>query len=88
MVDLAFPLASRLIERLSSIASEEICLAWGVKADLQKLGRTMSIIKDVLLDAEEKKARNTGLRSWLQQLKSTWWLVNSWARVIVGCKYN
>ncbi|KAM1079507.1 hypothetical protein FF1_014318 [Malus domestica] len=68
MADLAFSLASRLIERLSSIASEEIFLAWGVKADLQKLGRTMSIIKDVLLDAKEKKARNKDLRNWLQQL--------------------
>ncbi|KAM1625961.1 hypothetical protein FF1_014353 [Malus domestica] len=68
MADLAFPLASRLIEKLTSIASEEICLAWGVKADLQKLGYTMSIIKDVLLDAEEKQKHNKQLRSWLQQL--------------------
>ncbi|KAB2608224.1 disease resistance protein RGA1 [Pyrus ussuriensis x Pyrus communis] len=69
MAELAFPLAAKLIERLSSIASEEICLAWGVQADLQKLGRTMSTIRDVLLDAEEKQARNSGLRSWLRQLK-------------------
>ncbi|KAM2437109.1 hypothetical protein EV1_014190 [Malus domestica] len=41
MAELAFPLAAKLIERLSSIASEEICLAWGVQADLQKLGRTV-----------------------------------------------
>ncbi|XP_068309300.1 disease resistance protein RGA2-like [Pyrus communis] len=69
MAELAFPLAAKLIERLSSIASEEICLAWCVQADLQKLGRTMSTIRDVLLDAEEKQARNSGLRSWLRQLK-------------------
>ncbi|KAB2604325.1 disease resistance protein RGA2-like [Pyrus ussuriensis x Pyrus communis] len=69
MAELAFPLAAKLIERLSSIASEEICLVWGVQADLQKLGRTMSTIRDVLLDAEEKQARNSGLRSWLRQLK-------------------
>ncbi|CAN6586436.1 unnamed protein product [Malus baccata var. baccata] len=69
MAELAFPLAAKLIERLSSIASEEICLAWGVQADLQKLGRTVSIIKDVLVDTQEKQARNGDLRSWLQQLK-------------------
>ncbi|XP_050121539.1 putative disease resistance protein RGA1 isoform X3 [Malus sylvestris] len=69
MAELAFPLAAKLIERLSSIASEEICLAWGVKADLEKLGRTMSTIKDVLVDAQEKQARNSDLRSWLRQLK-------------------
>ncbi|XP_068308518.1 disease resistance protein RGA2-like [Pyrus communis] len=69
MAELAFPLAAKLIERLSSIASEEICFAWGVQADLQKLGRTMSTIRGVLLDAEEKQARNSALRSWLRQLK-------------------
>ncbi|CAN6587300.1 unnamed protein product [Malus baccata var. baccata] len=69
MAELAFPLAAKLIERLRSIASEEICLAWGVQADLQKLGRTVSIIKDVLVDTQEKQARNGDLRSWLQQLK-------------------
>ncbi|KAM1184913.1 hypothetical protein PS2_013968 [Malus domestica] len=69
MTELAFPLAAKLIERLSSIASEEICLAWGVKADLQNLRRTMSTIKDVLLDAEEKQARNDDLSSWLRELK-------------------
>ncbi|XP_008240993.1 PREDICTED: putative disease resistance protein RGA1 [Prunus mume] len=69
MADVAFELASKLIEKLSSIAYDEICLVWGVKADLQKLGRTMSAIKAVLLDAEEKQAHNKELRSWLQQLK-------------------
>ncbi|XP_048432594.1 putative disease resistance protein RGA1 [Pyrus x bretschneideri] len=68
MAELAFALAAKLIERLISIASEEICLAWGVKADLQRLGRTMSTIRDVLLDAEEKQEHNKQLRSWLQQL--------------------
>ncbi|KAI5318432.1 hypothetical protein L3X38_038140 [Prunus dulcis] len=69
MADVAFELASKLIEKLSSIAYDEICLVWGVKADLQKLGRTMSAIKAVLLDAEEKQAHNKELRSWLRQLK-------------------
>ncbi|CAN6586454.1 unnamed protein product [Malus baccata var. baccata] len=69
MAEHAFTLVAKLIERLSSIASEEICLAWGVKADLEKLGRTMSTIKDVLVDAQEKQARNSDLRSWLRQLE-------------------
>ncbi|KAL6272932.1 hypothetical protein ACE6H2_023624 [Prunus campanulata] len=69
MAGLAFPLATKLIEKLGSITSEQICLAWGVKADLKKLQRTMSIIKDVLLDAEQKQERNQQIRSWLRQLK-------------------
>ncbi|CAL9025752.1 unnamed protein product, partial [Prunus brigantina] len=69
MAEVAFPLATKLIEKLGSITSEQICLAWGVKADLKKLQRTMSIIKDVLLDAEQKQAHNQQIRSWLRQLK-------------------
>ncbi|CAL2272379.1 unnamed protein product [Prunus armeniaca] len=69
MTELAFPLATRLIEKLGSIVSEELSLALGVQADLHKLGHTMSIIKDVLLDAEQKQAHNQQLRSWLRQLK-------------------
>ncbi|XP_021805770.1 disease resistance protein RGA2-like [Prunus avium] len=69
MTELAFPLATKLIEKLGSITSEQICLAWCVKADLKKLQRTMSIIKDVLLDAEQKQEHNQQIRSWLRQLK-------------------
>ncbi|XP_021811794.1 putative disease resistance protein RGA4 [Prunus avium] len=69
MADLAFPLATKLIEKLGSSAFKQICLAWGVKADLKKLQRTMSTIKDVLLDAEQKQAHNQQIRSWLRQLK-------------------
>ncbi|KAB2608214.1 disease resistance protein RGA2-like [Pyrus ussuriensis x Pyrus communis] len=47
MVELVFMLASRIIAKLSFIASEEICLLWGVKVDLQKLGHTMSTIRDM-----------------------------------------
>ncbi|CAL9025732.1 unnamed protein product, partial [Prunus brigantina] len=69
MAEVAFPLATKLIEKLRSIASEKISLAWGVKAYLKKLQRTMSTIKDVLLDAEQKQAHNQQIRSWRRQLK-------------------
>ncbi|KAB2630431.1 disease resistance protein RGA3 [Pyrus ussuriensis x Pyrus communis] len=70
MAELAFDLAIRLTEKLGSIAYDEICLAWGVKSDLRKLEGTMSTIKGVLLDAEEKQANNKELRSWLRQVKN------------------
>ncbi|KAK9921916.1 hypothetical protein M0R45_030409 [Rubus argutus] len=47
MAELVFDLASKLTEKLGSLAYEEICLAWGVKADLQKLERTMFTVKSV-----------------------------------------
>ncbi|XP_068340049.1 putative disease resistance protein RGA1 [Pyrus communis] len=70
MAELAFDLAVRLTEKLGSLAYDEICLTWAVQSDLRKLERTMSTIKDVLLDAEEKQANNKQLRSWLRQVKN------------------
>ncbi|KAK9921938.1 hypothetical protein M0R45_030433 [Rubus argutus] len=69
MAEVVFNLAIQLTEKLGSLAYEEICLAWGVKPDLQKLASTMSTIKSALMHAEEKQAHNAELRSWLQQLK-------------------
>ncbi|XP_062006430.1 disease resistance protein RGA2-like [Rosa rugosa] len=69
MAELVLDLASKLTERLGSLAYNEICLAWGVKTDLQKLERTISTIKNALDDAEEKQVHNKGLQSALQQLK-------------------
>ncbi|KAM2984075.1 hypothetical protein FF2_009928 [Malus domestica] len=70
MAERAFDLAVRLTEKLGSLAYDEICLAWAVQSDLRKLERTMSTIKDVLLDAEEKQTNNKQLRSWLRQVKN------------------
>ncbi|PRQ44726.1 putative P-loop containing nucleoside triphosphate hydrolase, leucine-rich repeat domain, L [Rosa chinensis] len=69
MAELVVDLSSRLTERLGSLAYNEICLAWGVKTDLQKLERTMSTIKSVLFDAEEKQVSDKGVQSWLRQVK-------------------
>ncbi|KAM0991622.1 hypothetical protein ACFX2C_009981 [Malus domestica] len=70
MAELAFDLAVRLTEKLGSLAYDEICLAWAAKSDLRKLEHTMSTIKHVLLDAEQKQANNKELRSWLIQVKN------------------
>ncbi|KAM2045779.1 hypothetical protein ACFX1T_009933 [Malus domestica] len=70
MAELAFELAVRLTEKLGSLAYDEICLAWAVQSDLRKLADTMSTIKGVLSDAEEKQANNKELRSWLRQVKN------------------
>lgn len=69
MAEFVFDLAIKLTEKLGSRAYDEISSAWGVKSDLRKLEATMSAIKGVLLDAEEKQAHNQEVRSWLLQLK-------------------
>ena len=65
----AFNLASKVLELLSPIIHEEIKLACGVKAELENLKSTVSIIKDVLLDAEKKADDSVAVKGWLEKLK-------------------
>jgi hypothetical protein len=58
MTEFAFSIAEKVIEKLGSLAYQEISLARNIKSDLKKLQLIMSNIKAVLLDAEEKQAEN------------------------------
>ncbi|MCI44454.1 disease resistance protein, partial [Trifolium medium] len=55
--------------KLASRAVEEASLALGVYDDLQDIKETVSLIKAVLLDAEQKQWQNNELRVWLRQIK-------------------
>ncbi|KAL5562773.1 hypothetical protein UlMin_032520 [Ulmus minor] len=68
-MEVVYGTATKLVELLGSTAYEEISLAWGVDKELKKLRRTVSIIHDVLLDAEDKQAQNQQIKSWLVELK-------------------
>ena len=70
MTELVSNIAASVIEKLGSLAFQEISLAWGIASDLKKLEDTMSTIQAVLLDAEEKQAENHQLRVWLERLKA------------------
>ncbi|WRX25211.1 NB-ARC - like 10, partial [Theobroma cacao] len=59
----------KLIEKLATVAYQEISLAWGVQTDFQRLNDILTTVKDVLLDTEENVAQNNQLRNWLQKLK-------------------
>ncbi|KAK9178236.1 hypothetical protein WN944_024404 [Citrus x changshan-huyou] len=59
----------KLLEKLGSSAYEELLLFCGVKNDLQKLKETLTTVKSVVLDAEEKQIHNHRLRDWLGKLK-------------------
>jgi hypothetical protein len=73
MTEFAFSVAEKVIEKLGSLAYEEICSAWGISNDLKSLELTMSTIQAVLLDAEEKQVKNRGLTVWLEQLKDVFY---------------
>ncbi|XP_065634570.1 putative disease resistance protein RGA1 [Quercus suber] len=69
MTELAFSVAEKVIEKLGSLAYQEISLTWSIASDLEKLQDTMSSVQAVLLDAEEKQATNHQLSVWLERLK-------------------
>jgi predicted nucleic acid-binding Zn-ribbon protein len=62
--------AERIIGTLGSRAAKEIGLLWGVQDEVESLKNTISTIKDVLLDAEEKKAAgDRAVKGWLEKLE-------------------
>ncbi|XP_059450842.1 putative disease resistance protein RGA1 [Corylus avellana] len=64
-----FNIAEGMIKSLGSPALQEIGLLCGFKDELQKLTNSVSTIKNVLLDAEEKQAHSHEVRDWLEKLK-------------------
>ncbi|XP_024025978.1 putative disease resistance protein RGA3 [Morus notabilis] len=62
------PIADKIVGGLGSAAVKEIALLWGVNDDLDQLNDTISTIKYVLLDAEEKQINSHQVRNWLRRL--------------------
>ncbi|KAJ1405274.1 Virus X resistance protein-like, coiled-coil domain [Sesbania bispinosa] len=65
-----FDVAHSLLGKLAYYAYEEASQAYGVYDDLQRIKDTLSIVKGVLLDAEEKKDQKHGLLEWLRQIQN------------------
>ncbi|XP_059439212.1 putative disease resistance protein RGA4 [Corylus avellana] len=62
--------AERIIQTLGSLAVKQIGPLWGVKDELKSLTDTVSTIKDVLLDAEDKQAAgDRAVKHWLGRLE-------------------
>ncbi|XP_038722059.1 putative disease resistance protein RGA3 [Tripterygium wilfordii] len=65
-----YSVAENILGKIASLALQEVSLAWGLERDLKKLEDNLTIIKAVLLDAEEKQAQSQALRLWLGRLKN------------------
>ncbi|XP_034892149.1 putative disease resistance protein RGA1 [Populus alba] len=65
----ATEIVKSLLGKLSSFASEEFCLAWGLDADLEHLEEILSAINALLHDAEKQQEQNDKIRLWLQKLR-------------------
>ncbi|KAL4601790.1 hypothetical protein ACB092_10G007400 [Castanea dentata] len=68
MADALIRVAEGIIGQLAKPALQEIVLLWGVKGELDKLSNTVSSIKAVILDAEEKQAQDAAISDWLRKL--------------------
>ncbi|CAJ1967536.1 unnamed protein product [Sphenostylis stenocarpa] len=66
---LLFSLAESLIGKLANRAVEEASSALGVYGELKQMKATMTLIKGVLLDAEQKMSQSSALSEWLRQIK-------------------
>ncbi|QHN84485.1 Putative disease resistance protein [Arachis hypogaea] len=64
-----FSIAESLAAKLASRAYQEASRLVGVYDDLQELKSSLSYVKAVLLDAEQKQEHNHELREWLKQIK-------------------
>ncbi|CAJ1911594.1 unnamed protein product [Sphenostylis stenocarpa] len=65
-----FTIAESLLTKLASHAFEEASRVVGLYDSLQDFNDTLSIVKAVLLDAEQKQEHDHELRAWLNQLKA------------------
>ncbi|KAG4912971.1 hypothetical protein JHK82_053551 [Glycine max] len=65
-----FDIAESLLRKLASSVYEEASRAYDLYEDVKGIKDTLSIVKGVLLDAEEKKEHKHGLREWLRQIQN------------------
>lgn len=66
MTEFSLNIAENVVEKLGSLEYEETSLACRNEDELKKLKHR--VIKDVLIDAEEKRSNSPELRLWLKQL--------------------
>ena len=62
-----FDLAGKVINVLASLIAQEVKLAFGVEPE--DLRNRVSIIQDLLLDAETQSSQNHVIKNWLGKLK-------------------
>ncbi|ESW34206.1 hypothetical protein PHAVU_001G133400 [Phaseolus vulgaris] len=65
-----FSIAESLIAKIASHAFQEASRLVGLYDNLRDLTKTLSLVKAVLLDAQQKQEHNHQLREWLTQLKT------------------
>ncbi|KAL6191070.1 hypothetical protein ACLB2K_037462 [Fragaria x ananassa] len=63
-----FGTAADILIKLGSSAFQKLGLIYGVNKEMKKLENTLSTIKAVLLDAEEKQEKSHLVQDWIRKL--------------------
>lgn len=66
-------IAEAFLDKLTSLAGQEIENCFSFKDDLERLEDTISTIKCVLLDAEEQQSKSLAVKDWLEKLKDAFY---------------
>ena len=63
--------AEGILTKVYSLAAQELALAWGFKAELEKLGESVSSIQDFLRGAADQRPDDQGkaVEKWVKKLK-------------------
>ncbi|KAF7851997.1 hypothetical protein BT93_L1690 [Corymbia citriodora subsp. variegata] len=69
MTEVVSSILGPLLQKLASLAVEEIQLVSGVKDDREKLKSTLEMIQESLADAEQRQTKEEAVRLWLSKLK-------------------
>ncbi|KAK9933148.1 hypothetical protein M0R45_020354 [Rubus argutus] len=61
-----------ILTKVTSVAAQELTLAWGFKSELKKLGHSLSIIQDFLRGAADHQTQDQGkaVEDWVRKLKA------------------
>ncbi|CAO2838976.1 unnamed protein product [Amaranthus hypochondriacus] len=70
MADLGISIVEKLIKVIGSELIKEICYLWDYQSELEKLEKTIIIIKAVLVDAETKRDLSMAQQGYISDLKA------------------
>ncbi|XP_057990361.1 disease resistance protein RGA2-like [Hevea brasiliensis] len=64
-----FSILEQVLTKLGSLAFQEVGLVCCARDDLKKLGNSLSTVKAVLVDAEEKQEQSDAVKIWIGRLQ-------------------
>ncbi|KAL3715822.1 hypothetical protein ACJRO7_007557 [Eucalyptus globulus] len=70
---LLFSIAEGVLWKIASRTLHEAAAIYGIENQISELRETLTVIKAVLLDAEEQQAKNHCLQVWLDQLQDVFY---------------